>query len=41
MVVLISILLYSVLITLRHPHKEYYDAEDTYAIIKSLRKSST
>ncbi|MFC1492793.1 nuclear transport factor 2 family protein [candidate division KSB1 bacterium] len=27
-IVLISILLYSVIITLRHPHKEYYDAKD-------------
>jgi hypothetical protein len=29
-VVLISILLYSVIIILRHPHKAYYDAKDDY-----------
>ncbi len=34
MVVLISILLYTVLITLHHPHKEYYDAQDTYIFSK-------
>jgi len=29
-VVLISVLLYSVIIILRHPHKAYYDAKDDY-----------
>jgi hypothetical protein len=29
-VVLISILLFSVIITFRHPHKAYYDAKDDY-----------
>jgi len=30
MVVVLSLLLYTVLITLRHPHSEYYDSHDTY-----------
>jgi hypothetical protein len=29
-IVLIAILLYSVIIILRHPHREYYDAEDEF-----------
>jgi len=33
-VVLISILLYSVIIILRHPHKAYYDSKDTYIYSK-------
>ncbi len=32
-VVLISILLYSVIIILRHPHKAYYDAKDTFLLL--------
>lgn len=31
---LISLLLYSVLIVLRHPHKDHYDAKDTYVFSK-------
>jgi hypothetical protein len=33
-VVLISILLYSVIIIIPHPHKEYYDANDTFIFSK-------
>jgi hypothetical protein len=33
-VVLISILLYSVIITLKHPHKAYYDSKDAFIFSK-------
>jgi hypothetical protein len=33
-IILISVLLYTVIITLRHPHKMYYDSKDSYIYSK-------
>lgn len=33
-VVMISVLLYSVIVVLRHPHKDYYNAQDTFIYSK-------
>jgi hypothetical protein len=40
-VLVISILLYSVVITLRHPHKEYYDATGAFVYSKGNAPDST
>jgi len=40
-VLLISLLLYSVVITLRHPHKEHYEATDTFVYSKGNAPDST